>query len=277
METRMSHLPALRRLAVLVATLLALATSALALGEEATPGAGDRPTVLITGANRGIGFEFARQLAEAGWEVIATARQPAEATELRALAGRLPTVHIEAMDVTDHAGVDALAAKYRGRPIDVLLLNAAQGPKAASAFKPLAGLEFDEARRSFEVNAIGPLKVAQAFMPQVAASKRRLVVAMSSDSGSLEASFRQPVLYHYKASKAALNMYFHTLSFETPRKGVTVVMLHPGTVKTSPAMARFPDAMDTPVAVEKMLQVIERLGPADNGRFLDYQGRNMPW
>lgn len=246
-------------------------------GSGAAAAEGAKPTVLITGANRGIGYEFARQLAEAGWEVIATARKPADATELRALAERFPAVRIEAMDVTDHAGVDALAAKYRDRPIDLLLLNAAQGPKAASAFKGLAQLEFAEARQSFEVNTIGPMKVAQAFMPQVAASGRRLVVAMSSDSGSLEASFRQPVLYHYKASKAALNMYFHTLSFEAPRTAVTVVMLHPGAVKTSPAMSRFPGAMDTPVAVEKMLKVIESLGPADNGRFLDYQGKTMPW
>ena len=170
--------------------------------------------------------------------------------------------------------VEVLAAKYRDQPIE----SASETrPRAQSRprIQAIAGLDFDEARRTSS-HAIGPLKVAQAFMPQVAASKRRLVIAMSSDSGSLEASFKQPVLYHYKASKAALNMYFHTLAFEAPRKGVTVVMLHPGTVKTSPAMERFPGAMDTPVAVEKMLAVIKGLGPADNGRFMDFKGDTCP-
>ena len=268
------------RLFPLIASLLAFVLPPFAAADDAASGPEmtvGRQVVLITGASRGIGLEFARQFAEAGWEVIATVRDPARAAELQALARRIPAVRIEPLDVTDHAGVDALAAKYRNQPIDLLLLNAAQGPKAATAFKSLAGLDFNEARQSFEVNSIGPLKVAQAFMPHVVASKRRLVIAMSSDSGSLEASFRQPVLYHYKASKAALNMYFHTLAFEAPRQGVTVVMLHPGTVKTSPAMGRLPGAMETPVAVAKMLAVIEGLGPDDNGRFIDYQGNTMPW
>src|SRR5690606_19928815 len=139
------------------------------------------------------------------------------------------------------------------QPIDLLLLNAAMGPTAQTAFHPLEKLEFEEGRQSFEVNAIGPLRVAQAFMPHVAASERRLVIAISSDSGSLEASFRQPVLYHYKASKAALNMYFHTLSFETPRRKVTTVLLHPGIVKTGPGTSRLPGAVETPLAVARML------------------------
>jgi NAD(P)-dependent dehydrogenase (short-subunit alcohol dehydrogenase family) len=256
--------------ALLVAVVMILPTP----GATDTP---DQPTVLITGASRGIGLELARQYAAKGWRVIATARDPAGAAGLRKLAEADPDVRVEALDVTDHAGVAALAAKYRGQPVDLLLLNAAQGPTPQGAVRSLARLEFDEATESFAVNAIGPMKVAQAFLDSVAASKRKLIVAVSSDSASLEASARAPILYHYRASKAALNMYMHTLSFETPRKGITVVMLHPGIVKTNPGLARIPGAVETPEAVVRMLGVIDKLTPADNGRFVDYRGETMPW
>lgn len=236
-----------------------------------------RPTVLITGASRGIGLEFARQFAARDWQVIATARNPASAAELQQLATADPDVVIEALDVTDHPAVDALAARYRGQAIDILLLNAAQGPDPANAMAPLARLDFANARSSFETNALGPLKVSQAFMDHVAASSRRQIVALSSDSGSFVAGAQRPILYNYKASKAALNMYLHTLAFETPKRGVTLVMLHPGLVGTSDMLARFPGAMKTADSVSRMLVVIDRLTPADNGRFLDYRGEPMPW
>ncbi|MEQ1801815.1 MAG: SDR family oxidoreductase [Gammaproteobacteria bacterium] len=258
-------------LRAILAILVLVLPGASAAGEPA------QPTVLITGASRGIGLEFARQYAARDWRVIATARNPAGAADLQTLAAADPDVRIEALDVTDHAGVEALAAKLRGQPVDLLLLNAAQGPTPQTAVRSLAKLDFTEARQSFEVNAIGPMKVAQAFLDAVAASGRRQIIAISSDSGSLEASARLPLLYHYRASKAALNMYMHTLSFETPRKGITLVMLHPGTVKTNPGLMRIPGAMETPDSVSRLIAVIDRLTPADNGRFMDYHGETMPW
>ncbi len=236
-----------------------------------------KPTVLITGANRGIGFEFVRQLSARDWRVIATTRKPEAATELQALAAADPDILIEYLDVTDHEGIDALAEKYRDQPIDILLLNAAMGPTSETAGRRLAKLDFDVARQSFEVNTIGPMKVAQAFMPNVEASQLKLVLAMSSDSGSFVAGSKVAALYHYKASKAALNMYFHTLHYETRRKGVTAVMLHPGMVGTNPQLMRFPGALKPSDSVAQLLVVIDGLGPADNGRFVDYQGETMPW
>lgn len=244
---------------------------------DATAAPPPPPTVLITGASRGIGLEFARQLAGHGWRVIATARDPAGATELNALAAADPDVRVEALDVTDHAAVDALAARYRDQPIDLLLLNAALGPEPATAVAPLAKLDFANARASFETNALGPVKLCQAFMDQVAASGRRQIVAISSDSGSFGAGAPRAVLYNYRASKAALNMYLHTLAYETPKRGVTLVLLHPGLVGTNPGLARFPGALKTADSVGQMLALIERLTPADNGRFLDYRGEPMPW
>jgi NAD(P)-dependent dehydrogenase (short-subunit alcohol dehydrogenase family) len=237
-----------------------------------------QPTVLITGANRGIGLEFAREFAARHWKVVATARNSAAATDLKQLAAENHDVVVEALDVTDHAAIDALSDRYRTQPIDILLLNAAQGPDGLNAVRPLKQMDFVDARHSFETNALGPVKMCQAFMDQVAASQRRQIVAMSSDSGSFVEGSQRPILYNYKASKAALNMYMHTLAFETPKRGVTLVMLHPGLVGTNPQLARFPGALKVADSVARMFEVIDRLTPADNGRFISYDGgRTMAW
>lgn len=233
--------------------------------------------MLITGSNRGIGFEFVRQFAARDWRVIATARSPDKAKALRALAAEDPDIIIEQLDVTDHARVDELAEKYRGQPIDILLLNAALGPTRETATAQLDALDWDVARQSFEVNAIGPTNLCKAFMEHVAASQRKLIVAMSSDSGSFVAGSQAPILYHYKVSKAALNMYMHTLAFATRKTGVTVVMLHPGLVATNPGLMNIPGALQTPDSVAAMLKVIDGVTPADNGRFISYTGESMPW
>ena len=235
------------------------------------------PTVLITGANRGIGFEFARQYAERGWRVIAGARNPDDAADLHTLAAAHPNVSIEQLDVSEQKQITALAEQYAGQSIDVLLLNAAKGPQQPTATAPLQRQDFDVAASYFETNAVGPMRVAQAFMEHVKASQRKQVIAISSDSGSFVAGSQLPILYHYKASKAALNMYFHTLSFEARKRGVTVIMLHPGMVATNAETARLPGAMPTEASVSQMIALIDNLTPADNGRFIDYRGETMPW
>jgi NAD(P)-dependent dehydrogenase (short-subunit alcohol dehydrogenase family) len=261
---------------------LALAGVTVALLLAELPAHGENPagppTVLITGANRGIGLEFARQFAARHWKIIATARKPAGAVELQQLAAANHDIIVEPLDVTDHPAVEALAARYQGQPIDILLLNAAQGPDGLNAVRPLAKMDFDDARRSFETNALGPVKMCQAFMDNVAASQRKQIVVMSSDSGSFVEGSQRPILYNYKASKAALNMYMHTFAFETPKRGVTLVMLHPGLVGTNPQLARFPGALKVTDSVARMLEVIDRLTSADNGRFISYDGgRTMAW
>jgi NAD(P)-dependent dehydrogenase (short-subunit alcohol dehydrogenase family) len=236
-----------------------------------------QPTVLITGSNRGIGLEFVRQLSARNWRIIATARNPEAATELKAMAGKNPDIVIEQLDVIDQDGIDRLAARYQDQPIDILLLNAALGPAPATAMSPLAKLDFELAEQHFLVNAIGPMRVSQAFIGHVEQSQLKLIVAISSDSGSFVAGSQMPALYHYKASKAALNMYFHTLAFETPRRGVTAIMMHPGLVGTNEMLAKFPGALKTSDSVAQMLKVIDAITVEDNGRFISYTGETMPW
>jgi NAD(P)-dependent dehydrogenase (short-subunit alcohol dehydrogenase family) len=235
------------------------------------------PTVFITGANRGIGLEFVGQMSQLGWNIIATARKPESATELLAIADGYQQLVIERLDVTDFARIDELSTKYADQPIDVLLSNAGITPKYKSAFKNVSGVDWDMTMKSLEVNAVAPLKLAQSFMTQVAASEQKKIVIISSKAGSFELGPKMAMMYSYRGSKAALNMYMYTLSFETPKKGITLALLSPGQVNTVPGM-KIPNAIETDESVSKMLKVIDELTPEDNGKFLDFEdGAELGW
>jgi NAD(P)-dependent dehydrogenase (short-subunit alcohol dehydrogenase family) len=260
-------------LPVLAEATAAAATSA---GDPAKFDA-SQPTVLITGGNRGIGLEFVEQYIGRGWNIIATTRELESSPELLALADNYDRLVIEQLDVTDFARIDALDAKYSKQPLDVLLSNAGITPKYKSAFKTVDSIDWDMARMSLEVNAIGPLKLAQTFMDQVAASEQKKIVVISSKAGSFELSPKMPMMYEYRGSKAALNMYMYGLSFETPKKGVILTLLSPGQVNTVPNM-KLPGAIETDESVGKMLKVIDGLTPAQNGKFLNFEdGSELGW
>jgi len=267
----------MRTAVLVIASLL----SAASLGAGA-----DKPTVLITGANRGIGLELVRQYSARDWKVIATARDPAGATELQALAKADPDIVIEKLDVTDHAGVDALAARYKDQPIDVLLSNAAKTPRYMSAMKGAATIDYTEARNSFEINALGPAKLIADFLPHVQKSTQKKIVVISSKAGSFAEGPQMSMMYEYRASKAALNMIVHTLSFETAKKGVTIAAISPGSVDTKPVKGELgygtgfkqPNTIAPTESVAGIIRVIDGLTPAQNGLFLDYKdGRVIPW
>ncbi len=232
-----------------------------------------KPTVLITGGNRGIGLEFVKQFTERGWNVIATARKPEEAAELNRLAKTHKSITVEQLDVTDHARIEALAVRYKDKPIDILLNNAGLTPKYDTAFNPLSNIDFDIALKSFKVNAMGPLKMCQAFMDNVAASDQKKIIVISSKAGSISASPKMPMFYSYRGSKAALNMYMYTLSFETPKKNVILTLLSPGMVNTVEG-TKIPNAIEKEESVSKMMKIIESLTPEDNGKFLSYEDRS---
>ncbi|MDP6437192.1 MAG: SDR family oxidoreductase [Gammaproteobacteria bacterium] len=239
--------------------------------------AADKPTVLITGSNRGIGLEFVKQFSERGWNIIATARKPEEAADLQAIADNYDRLAIEQLDVTDFDRVKELQTVYQDQPIDILLSNAGITPKYKSAFKKVSGVDWDMARKSIDVNAIAPLQIAHIFMGNVAASDQKKIVVISSKGGSFAVGPEMPMMYSYRASKAALNMYMYTLSFETPKKDVILTLLSPGQVNTVPGM-KLPNAIETDESVSKMLAVIDNLTPQHNGKFLDYEdGSEIGW
>ena len=201
------------------------------------------PTVLVTGANRGLGFEFAQQYAADGWNVIATARKPEAAEDLRSLAKDYPQVVIEQLDVRDLEMIDALAAKYADQPIDVLLNNAgiSGAPMPGQIFKRLDYDLFDD---FMETNAQGPLKMSEAFLKNVETSEQKKIAVMTSKVG-LFSQFDAGTIgtYFYRTSKTALNMFMKQVAEDVEKRGITVILLNPGLVDTQNVLTEMNEKM----------------------------------
>ncbi|SMF94037.1 NAD(P)-dependent dehydrogenase, short-chain alcohol dehydrogenase family [Methylomagnum ishizawai] len=229
-------------------------------------------TVLITGANRGLGLEFCRQYAESGWRVLAGCREPETAGALRGLADSYPQLSLHRLDLGQFGQIDALAQELADQPIDVLLSNA--GVYGDSAQTGFGKLDYAAWRRVLDINLLAPVKLAEAFQPQLGLGSRKLIVALTSLMGSIADNTSGGSIL-YRSSKAALNAAMKSLSLELRPQGVGVLLLHPGWVKTDMGG---PDAPTLPEAsVAGMRRVIESYGPGDSGRFLDFQGRPLPW
>jgi len=242
--------------------------------------AADSPgSVLITGASRGIGFEFARQYAEAGWQVFATARNPQGSENLTALATAHANVRLEQLDVIDGDSIAALAKRLDGAPIDVLINNA--GDTDGFRGQIFGKLAHDRFNYAMELNAHGPIRVAEALYPNVLASRQKRIVAITSLAGSFGVKGGgMPGGYWYKASKSALNMLMLSLAADVRAEGVTVACLSPGTVDTQGLAERgmaMPGMIDVKVSVTGMRKVIDGLSLDSTGAFIRYNGEPQPW
>ena len=223
------------------------------------------PTILVTGASRGIGLEFCRQFAADGWTVIAACRTPAGADQLKAIAG----VEAHALDVDDGDSVSALKSAIGDRPIDVLMNNAGIIGQRAG----FGTLDYDAWAGAMNTNVFGPMRMAEAFVENVVASERKQMAFITSRMGSIAET--SPNAYVYRASKAALNMAVRCMSLELAGKGVTAVLFHPGHVSTDMGGAGAP--VTPPQSVTGMKRQILGFTQADNGRFLAYDGGEIPW
>jgi NAD(P)-dependent dehydrogenase (short-subunit alcohol dehydrogenase family) len=239
------------------------------------------PTVLVTGAARGLGLELVRQYSAEGWTVLACVRSPARAADLAALAaGADGRVELHPLDLDDHGSVEALAARLAGRPIDVLMNSAGtmgRGSFAAEglAFGRFGSSDFDDWAQVLRINAIGPMKMAEAFVGHVAASQQRKIVALSSVAGSIGGN-RGGSLYAYRASKAALNAIMRSLSIDLAKShGIRVAPIHPGWVKTDMGGSRAD--IDAVTSVRGIREVVARLDAERAGRFWAYDGSELPW
>lgn len=262
----------LQRVVILLAGLI-MATAAMAA--DVVPTADYVPTVMVTGANRGIGLEFTRQYAERGVKVIATARVPAAAAELNALARANPRITVEQLDVTDFEAVDALAAKYADQPIDVLINNA--GISGGMQYQMYGKLDYGVFERVMQVNAIAPLKITEAFTPSILASQHKRVVAISSSEGSVGMVDSSRLIF-MRTSKAALNMAMRNVAFQLKPKGVSVRLLNPGLVDTD-FMKGLPKRMlrPAPTVVGELLPLIDAMSVENTGSFVGFDGAELPW
>jgi len=226
-------------------------------------------TILITGANRGIGLEFTKQYAADGWQVLSCCRKPQSASELQALANQHQNIQIYALDVADFTQIDALALELNSQKIDVLLNNAGVYPSGSSA-----GLDDAAWALAFKINSMAPLKMAQAFVAHIAASELKKIATLSSKMGSLEDN-TSGGSYIYRSSKTAVNMVMKSLALDVKELGMSVVTLHPGWVQTD--MGGPNGLINTTTSVKGMVKVIENLSLANTGKFIAYDGKEIAW
>ncbi|MDG2241888.1 MAG: SDR family NAD(P)-dependent oxidoreductase [Rhodospirillaceae bacterium] len=238
-------------------------------------------TVLITGSNSGIGLEFAKQYAAKGWDVIATHRRSAEPESLINLRREFPgLIHIETMDVTNHQQINDLASKLEGTTIDVLVSNAGiTGDFRNPVPQSFGTLDYNQWESFMRINALGGLKIAEAFAGHVKASEDKTIVAISSLAGTF--GFRGPTMpggYWYKASKATLNMYIKIIAGDLEKDGVIVASLSPGQVKVEKmGDVNFPGLIEPQQSIGGMIAVIEGLSIEDTGKLFSYDGTQHPF
>jgi len=246
-------------------------------------------TILITGANSGIGLEFAKEYAAKGWTVIATHRRDTTPDTLEALIKAHPNVRAERMDVTDIASVKALAEKLKGTPIDLLLNNAGvfvlggkdgQWNNAGAHYdgQIFGTLDYEQFETFMQTNVAGPARVTEAFLPNVKAGKQKKIVSISSSNGQITGKPLCCGLIWYRTSKAALNKLMIQVAATLKKEGLTVVMFNPGAVRVEKQKdLEFPGMIDTPTSVAGMIKVIDKLKPEDAGKFIQYDGTEAPW
>ena len=225
------------------------------------------PTILITGANRGIGLELAKQYAGDGWSVIATARNPKNADGLNALKG---DIRIEALEVTDDQQVQALAKKRAGTAVDVLLNNAGM----LTGYEPLGETDTASWLKTLHVNSIAPLRLTEALVEHIAGSKQKKIASITSGMGSM-GGHASSGAYAYRSSKAALNMVMVTAANELRSRGISVAVISPGWVKTD--MGGSGATLHVKDSAAGIRKVIDKLNVGISGQFFNYSGENLPW
>ena len=231
------------------------------------------PTVLVTGANRGLGLEYVRQYSKQDWQVIACTRKP-QAVELLELDQSLVKIH--ELDVIDHAAVDKLAAELSDMSIDVLVNNAGTtGPRGAPECMKYSGVDntdYNIWREVFEVNVLGAFKIATAFHPHLARAESGVLVNMSSDLGSM-AQNTMANMYSYRSSKSALNML--SKGFSIDWKDVICVSMAPGWCRTE--LGGMGAEIKPADSVAEQIKAITTLSREQSGCFIDRFGQPVPW
>jgi NAD(P)-dependent dehydrogenase (short-subunit alcohol dehydrogenase family) len=229
-------------------------------------------STLITGANRGLGFEFARQYLADGWQVYAACRDPASASEIRRLAedsyGKL---RILAMNVTDQASIRAAATELDGQAIDLLLNNAGIiGPRGQT----IGNIDYEAWAEVLAVNTMGPMRVSEAFVGHVASSDRKLIVTLTSGMGSIADNTSGGSII-YRSSKAAVNMVVRSQAIDLAPRGITCVVVNPGWVRTD--MGGPNASLEPSESISALRRLIATFGPQQSGKFFNHTGREYPW
>lgn len=237
-------------------------------------------TVLVTGANRGIGFEIARQYLARGAEVLACCRAPDKAQGLLDLRPRYPSLGIFKADMGDFSSLESLAYALKDKKIDLLINNAGSyGPKGipeGKSYQTFGAVDYQIWSDILRINLQAPLRMAELFVENVAASAGKTIVMMSSELGSIAGNISAGQSYSYRSSKAALNMVTKGLALDLAGRGITVVAMAPGWVRTDMG-GRDIAALSPAESVAGQISVLASLQLKDSGSFVDYRGAKLPW
>jgi len=237
----------------------------------------DAGTVLISGANRGLGLEYCRQLAGAGWQVLAGTRDPARSPELRKLADNNPgRVRVLRLDVVDDADIESLATELRSRPLDMLINNAGtfgpEGSPGGMRYQSLDHMDYGVWRDILEVNLLAPFRLTVAVAPSLRLAVRPVVVMLSSDLGSITNN-RMGQSHAYRTSKAGLNMLTKGIANEW--RDIIVVSMAPGWCKTE--LGGEEAEIDPADSVSAQIETFAGLTASHSGQFLDRFGKPVAW
>jgi len=225
------------------------------------------PTVLITGANRGLGRALAETYCAAGWNVIATCRNAADQP---ALQKACPTADVYQLDLASEKSIDELASLLNDRAIDVLLNNAVWAVKEGG----LMDVTYDNWAHSMKVNAFSVLQLARSFLSNLLLSERKAIVHISSSMGSISANDLGGK-YSYRSSKAAAHMIIRNLAIDLADQNIIAVSIHPGWLQTR---LGGPDAEISPaIGAARIKVLLDRLTPAQSGKFLTATGEELNW
>ncbi|MBK1829426.1 SDR family oxidoreductase [Verrucomicrobiaceae bacterium R5-34] len=257
---------------ILILSLLVLFGSMSSIwAEEAEPASHKNSRVLITGANRGLGLEMAKQFVAKGYQVIGTARKPEQAVALKQTGAT-----VMKLDVTSEADIAALAKALEGEKIDILINNAGYfGPKLMTENpENLAKLTRQEMELCYRVNTLGPLFVTQALLPNLKLAEDAKVVHISTRASILSKG-TSGTAYGYRVSKTALNMVTRTMSGDQAMKGILVVAIAPGHNKTHMGTER--GKLDPQQSMAQVIDLIENLTRKHHGGLWYYDGSRLPW
>ncbi|MBW2067059.1 MAG: SDR family oxidoreductase [Deltaproteobacteria bacterium] len=231
------------------------------------------PSVLITGSNRGLGLEWVRQYAAEGWKVYATCRYPEGAHELQEMARQEKGVSIHRLDITKAGDVHDISVELMNQPLDVLVNNAGVYMEKYKEIA-LGRMRYEDWLYTFRVNTLGAVRVTEALLDNVSRGKKKLAVVISTHMASvtdIEASGS----YYYRSTKAALNAAMEGISRELKRRGIGLLLLHPGWVRTR--MGGEGTSLMPAESVRGMRKLVEDFRIEQTGRFIRYDGVEMPW
>jgi NAD(P)-dependent dehydrogenase (short-subunit alcohol dehydrogenase family) len=231
-------------------------------------------TIVITGANRGLGLEFTKQYAKAGWTVIATARDPKNGSELLALAASNKNIQTAPLDITSDVSVAAFKKFIGERPVDILINNAGMYPTKGNKF---GTVDYQAFLDTLNTNTLGPVRLTEALTENLATSEKKLVVVISSTMGSIAtyAEEANDQAIQYRTSKTAVNMAVQVMAQALKPRGITVIAQCPGWVQTDMGGK---NAQLTPEeSISALRKIFERVTVAESGQFFGQHGRNVPW